>query len=144
MPILNYTTQIKASKTVGEILDILARQGADNIQIEYGQPFAGERVPVALTFMVTLHSQPIYYRLPVRWQGVRRALRKEAPRYQTDEQAFRVAWRIIKDWVEAQLALIQSEQAELAEVFLPYAVMPDGVTVWEQFKARQLPPPIDK
>ena len=38
----------------------------------------------------------------------------------TYEQACRVAWRIIKDWLEAQMALIQTQQADLAEIFLPY------------------------
>jgi hypothetical protein len=45
-----------------------------------------------------------------------------------------VAWRIIKDWTEAQLALVQAGVAELAEVFLPYATHPQtGQTFYENF-----------
>ena len=36
------------------------------------------------------------------------------------EQAFRTAWRIIKDWGEAQLALLETEMVDFEEVFMPY------------------------
>jgi len=41
-------------------------------------------------------------------------------------QARRIAWRFIKDWVAAQMALIEAQQATLAQVFLPYAVVAGG------------------
>ena len=44
-------------------------------------------------------------------------------------QAVRVAWRIVKDWVEAQMALVETQMVTTAEVFLPYAVMKDGRTL---------------
>lgn len=52
----------------------------------------------------------------------------------TKLQARRVAWRIIKDWLEAQLALYQPGQAEMAEVFLPYAIAADGRSAYQIFK----------
>lgn len=36
------------------------------------------------------------------------------------EQAVRVGWRIIRDWVRAQCAIIESEMVTLEQVFLPY------------------------
>ena len=51
------------------------------------------------------------------------------------EQALRVSWRIIKEWVEAQMAIIEAGQAELSEVFLPYAVTKDGDTVYQKLKS---------
>lgn len=140
MAILNYTTQIDAAKTVGEIMAILARHGAENVSIHYSNARPGApRQPIACTFHVAIDSIVVAFRLPVRWEGVGRALNREAPpRYRSDEQALRVAWRIVKDWVEAQMALIEAQQAELAEIFLPYAVTPSGETMYEQFKSRQL------
>src|SRR6266699_3370040 len=44
-----------------------------------------------------------------------------APRYRTREQAERTAWRVTRDWLEAQLALIQCGLASMDQVFLPYA-----------------------
>jgi hypothetical protein len=41
----------------------------------------------------------------------------------------------VKDWVEAQLALVEAQQAQLAEVFLPYAVMRGGQTAFQAFEA---------
>jgi hypothetical protein len=48
-------------------------------------------------------------------------------------QAERVSWRILKDWVEAQLALIESGQAEMGQVFMPYAMNDQGRTMYELF-----------
>jgi hypothetical protein len=42
---------------------------------------------------------------------------------------------VVKDWVEAQVALIQSGQATLAQLFLPHAVRPDGRTLFETVAA---------
>ena len=36
------------------------------------------------------------------------------------EQANRTAWRIIKEWIPAQMALIETEMVTVEEVFLPY------------------------
>lgn len=129
MPILNYTTKIEPIQTVGEIQSILAKHGAANISIDYldGQP-------IALTFCIYLNQDLINFRLPSNWQGVYKVLSKttEIPnRYKTQEQARATAWRITKDWVEAQMAIIQSGLATLPEVFLPYAVTQTGQTLYE-------------
>lgn len=57
--------------------------------------------------------------------------RKITPRLRTMEQASRVAWRIIKDWLAAQLALIKAEMVTLEQVFLPYAQNADGATLFD-------------
>ena len=44
-------------------------------------------------------------------------------------QAVRTAWRIVKDWVEAQMALVETQMVTTRDVFLPYAVMRDGRTL---------------
>lgn len=80
MPILNYTTKIDASKTLGEIQGILARHGANNISIDYQN---GN--PIALTFTIEIsgvrpvgfpghESDPsgllLNFRLPSNYPGV--------------------------------------------------------------------------
>jgi len=52
-------------------------------------------------------------------------------KYKTQTHARCVAWRIVKDWVRAQLALIESGQATLPQLFLPHAVRADGRTFFE-------------
>jgi hypothetical protein len=56
-----------------------------------------------------------------------------APRYSTVERAARVAWRILQDWVSAQLAIIETEMVGLDQVMLPYAhTDSSGTTVYER------------
>lgn len=133
MAILNYTTQIAADKTVGEIQAILAKAGAQQILTEYDN----ERVLCALSFRLLLPSGMLSFRLPANFDGVLRALKRDKKlptRLMTKEQASRVAWRILKDWIEAQMAIVQAECADLTEVFLPYAQNNQGVTLYEQLK----------
>jgi hypothetical protein len=136
MPILNYTTTIDVHKTMGEIQEKLAKAGALAISIDYGEG----GTPTALTFVVKIRDVLVNFRLPSRHEGVfrRLTLDENVPnRFRTEDQARRVAWRIIKDWVEAQLAIIEAGQAELAEVFLPYAVMPNGRTLFQEFETNK-------
>lgn len=131
MAILNYTTTIAPSKTVGEIQAILAKHGATNVMIDYA---GGE--PVAIAFTIPFQQDFLSFRLPSNAEGVYQALKKDpkAPnRYKTQEQARRVAWRITKDWVEAQLAIIEAGLASLPEVFFPYLLNAQGQTLFSVF-----------
>lgn len=126
--LLNYTTTIEPIKTAGEVMGMLAAKGVKSINIDYNN---GE--PTGLSFMVEIKNRPVYFRLPCNYEGAERALRRTAPaRYQTLDQAKRVAWRIVKDWVEAQLAIIECGQAEMAEVFLAYAITETGQTLFQR------------
>ena len=133
MPILNYTTKVSPERTVNQIQAILVKAGARGIMIEYQ-----DKKPVTVVFAIEYRSQEISYRLPCRWERVHHLLKESAGRnaYKTEEHAHRVAWRIIKDWVEAQLAIVESDLVDLPEVFLPYAIGQDGRTVYESFESR--------
>lgn len=133
MAILNYTTQIDTYKTISEIQKLLVTKGAASINVDYDK--AGN--PASLTFFMMINESPINFRLPSNWYGVRRVLEKDRKvpnKLKTDEQAMRVSWRITKDWVEAQMAIIEAGLAELPEVFLPYAVTSSGATLFQHIK----------
>jgi len=139
MAILNYTTKIDANKTIGEIQRILAKGKAKQISVDYDD----DENPSAIQFMIVYLEQPVYFRLPCNVDGVYRALcASKAPHsLRTTAQARRVAWRIIKDWTEAQLAIVEANQAEMTEVFLPYALDTSGQTFFQVFtesKQKQL------
>jgi hypothetical protein len=137
MPILNYTTAISVQKTAGEIQEILARVGARTVVIEYGP----DRIPEAIVFQVDINGRMVSFRLPSQWCGVHKSLMKSNAerRYKTEDQARRVAWRIIKDWTEAQVAIIEAGAAELPEVFMPYLINPKtNQTLFEDFKGNFL------
>ena len=72
------------------------------------------------------------FRLPCDWKPVLAILTKDKKnphRYGSEQkrlhwegewrdQAVRTAWRIVKDWVEAQMALVETQMVTTAEVFL--------------------------
>lgn len=96
----------------------------------------------ALSFKIKIGEQSMGFRLPCDWKPVYAILTKgkknphswnEAKKLHWESewraQAVRTAWRIVKDWVEAQMALVETQMVTTAEVFLPYAVMHDGRTL---------------
>jgi len=130
MAILNYTTKITTEKTAGEIQRKLADAKAQAVLCEYDN----DRVMCAMSFRIMTSHGSVFFRLPANTQGVFKALQsnKKIPKkLRTKEQAARVAWRILKDWVEAQLAIVEAEMADLTEVFLPYAQNQSGKTIYE-------------
>jgi hypothetical protein len=122
MPILNYTTEVSVDKTVNEIYRILTNAGAKQVTFEN----SGDKLVTAITFVVDLDGEPLAFRLEPSPDGVLASMRRDnAPRrYQNTKQALRVAWRILKNAVDAQMAIYQSKQADLAEIFVAHAVDP--------------------
>ncbi len=138
MAILNYTTTVDSFKTVSEIEYILMKHKAKSIMKNYDGEFI-----IGLSFLIDTGVQQIPVRLPVKVDECLKVLKKEKrenPRKQikdTREQAERVAWRILKDWVEAQMALLDIEMVRFEEIFLPYIQTNNGQTVYERLEERQ-------
>lgn len=145
MGILNYTTSVAAEKTVGEIVAILAKKGANTVSQEYT-----EGVISGVSFVFPVGGIPIHFTLPANEAGVQAYMLREAiskqPSWKRDlsslpkerqasikAQARRTAWRILKDWIEAQVALVESQQADMGQVFMPYANHTSGRTMYELF-----------
>jgi hypothetical protein len=117
---LNYTTSIEVGKTIGEITGILVQAGAQKILIDYK-----DKQPSAISFKINSKEGEFSVILPAKPANVLQILKKQkaemGSRMKTKadyEQACRVAWRIIKGWLEAQIAMIEADQAELPEIFL--------------------------
>jgi hypothetical protein len=136
--LLNYTTSVEVERTVGEIARILVGHGASSISTDY---LAGR--PVSVSFVLVGPRGRDAYRLPTRVDRVRAVLERQrkagliAPRHCTAEQAARVAWRILRDWVEAQLAIVAAGMVDLDEVLLPYQLQ-EGRTFFEWYAERKL------
>jgi len=136
MNLKDYTTEVGAERTIMEIERILAQFGASKIMKDY----LSDGTVNALAFQLNGKG----YRLPANIQGVKKILydgMKEVHAKDVmskrDVRARNVAWRIIKDWIYAQMSLIASGQAQPDEVLLPY--MWDGKrTVYELFKDGKL------
>lgn len=131
MALLNYTTKIDPDKTAGEIAEMLRKAGARAVLTEYDEK--GEYIS-SLSFRMRVGEQDMGFKLPCDWKPVLEILkndRKVDPRFCTHEQAVKVSWRIVKDWIEAQLAIIETKMVKTEDVFLPYAIMKDGRTLVE-------------
>lgn len=141
MPILNYTTEVPAERTVGEITTLLIRKGARSITTDY----TAEGELRAVAFSMVVGGIPVMFQLPANVEGVATAMLKDKPwnsKHRIDARKYNakvrgqakwVAWRILKDWVAAQMALIESGQAEAAQVFMPYAQQDNGQTMYQLF-----------
>jgi hypothetical protein len=139
MPLLNYTTKVGAGVTVAQIQQILAAGGASAVLTEYN----AAREIVAVNFRLHTAFGEIAYRLPANVPAVIIALNKQVDakklprRYRNDkEQAERIAWRIVKDWIEAQLAIDQIGCAKLEQVMLSFAVDESGKTFYDRLVTR--------
>lgn len=136
MAYLNYTTEIPAEKSVQQIQAMLIRKKAHAILTEYDD----SGVLTAISFRIKNAYGILSFRLPsnvpkvfailVRDPKIRSGLK-------TREQAARVAWRVVKDWLEAQMAILELEMVDLEQIFLPFAQDADGRTVYDAMKLRQ-------
>ena len=122
MPLKNYTSNVPASHSIGWIENKLIRHGARQILKEY----AVDGRLGSIAFIIEAHGIELPFKLPARIAECEKVLKGECrrPRKETfkriAEQAERTAWKILADWVDAQMAMIELAQVDLLEVFLPY------------------------
>lgn len=125
MNIKNYTSTVSVISSISRIEHSLACAGATHIAKIYEEGGTGR--PIGMIFQINSNGVPVAFRLPAKtesvfkifWQGIKK------PRPKTEinikAQADRTAWKILSDWIDIQVSLIQLNQAEAIEVFLPYA-----------------------
>lgn len=133
LSIKNYTTSIKIEKTINEIEQCLAQNGASSIFKMYDS----EGLPMALAFQIIIDGKEIAFKLPMKAEKILIVLEKSniQNRYKNIEQARRTGWRIIKDWVESQIALYQINLVKFEEIFLPYMYnLKTNKTLFEQLE----------
>lgn len=141
MPILNYTTDVPVTRTIAEMEARLLAYGASSIRRDFD-----DGRPIALHFVITTPAGRQAFRLPVNIPGVRSAIERDATdrpslrRYLRPDQVQRITWRIAKDWLEAQLAIVDAHMASVDEIMLPYLIVPGGKTLYQAFtEQRALP-----
>lgn len=135
MAILNYSTSIDSVKTIGEISSFLVGRKANKISVDYK-----DGVAIALTFCIPTKKHGIlFYELPCNWEGVLAVMKMEkvGKKYENKDQALRTGWRIIKVWVEAQMAIVDAGLVDMEEIFLPYVIMKEGVPLYKSIGNRE-------
>jgi len=139
MGILNYTTSVPVNRTISQIQGLLVSHGARAIMINYNNA----QEPESCSFIVPTRNGELPFRLPANIKAVEKVMERDRlPGYKKEGQPTRVAWRILKDWIEAQMAIIEAEMVSLEEVFLPYLLAKDNQTLYQVMSSRGflLPP----
>ena len=130
MPIKNDTSKVPANGSISEIQDALVKHGATGMLYKYEQ---GTGRIEALQFLLQIKNQDVAFSPSIPWQRFQRVLQlQNVPKSQDEEYVYRVAWRNIRDWVMAQLALYETEIVEMPQVFLPFATDAKGQTLYEK------------
>ena len=126
--ILNYTTEIGVGRTIGEIQEMLRVHGASDVMVSYDD----DRNPTKVQFMIKTQWGPRPFALSANVRGVYTVLcaqasnGKVARRFASEDQAQRVSWRIIREWLASQLAMIEASLVTIEQALLPYmSVRPD-------------------
>lgn len=132
--IKNYTSSIPASLSMSRIEEMLVKAGAMDIHKSYNN----DQVCDAIIWVMIVPGvvQPLHFKLPAKVEACYNALWKqyckevkkpqESTKKTIREQSARTAWKIIHDWVELQLTMIELDQAEPMELFLPYVYNPES------------------
>lgn len=139
MALKNYTSA--GHGTFEKIQKVLASHGANKIMYDYGP----DGQLTAITFGLDINGQQMGFRLPALTENVvqimyggtdRWGRQKKITQAQRD-QAYKTAWANIRDWIDAQMALIDTRQVKLEQVFLPYLIVRGNQTLFEQLESRQ-------
>ena len=133
MPIKNYTTKIEESQSLGEIMGALAKAGARKIMVDYDD----QGLPCGLTFGLETAAGPMGFALPANVDGMMAVFAKQKVKPDV-QQARRTAWRNVRDWIMAQLAMIETGMVQTEEVFLPYMVNREGQTLFQVYQSGNL------
>lgn len=124
--LMNYTTSIPASRSIAEIQEMLISFGATSIVMD-----APDKRVNALRFIFPLDGKPIPFSLPVDISKTASVLwveyhnktpKGKKTKDEMRDDAERIAWRILRDWVHAQLSILTIEAAVFIDVFAGYLV----------------------
>lgn len=92
---------------------------------------------LAVTFALDCCGMLRGLRLEAKPDGVLSVMAKERTKCDP-AQAERIAWRNVKDWIAAQIALVETEQATMDELFLPKLVDQNERTLYDAFQSGRL------
>ncbi len=116
---------------MAEIQKMLVLHGAKHVNLEYEN---GTGRISQVVFSIELNNKLIGFRLPIHWQACKDTMIEQGNRRaeRDDDYCYRVAWRILRDWVDVQMAILETKMVSLPQIFLPYAMSATGETMFER------------
>lgn len=137
MPIKNYTSKVKPTQTIIEIEEILQEHGIRQMH----KFFDDDGQVEGIYFTIPFGDRMVHYKMPAKVEAVRQIMADDPdirPGYVKNARC--VAWRIIKDWIDAQLTMVKVNLVEIHQIFLPYAYDPSsGETLYDKFASGNMP-----
>jgi hypothetical protein len=131
----NYTSDIPMNRLFDKLNKTLIEHQAKSITFGYNP--AGKCVSVEFAIELA-DGKRLQIKLPARIDQAAEILKQQynqgliRDRKVLDpDQAYRVAWRNILDWTEAQMAMVDIQMVKMQEVFLPYLTNKQGLTMYE-------------
>lgn len=140
----NYSTTVPAEKSIGEIEKLLLAFGAENIMKKANKEL---RQFTEIMFSFEINGKQVPFKLPANVNNVReyiylqhcsKSRRSRKSKEDFNAEAYRITWRLIKDWVHAQLSIISSDMVKAEEVFLPYLMIDKDRTLSQKFVAGEM------
>lgn len=125
----------KSKNTMEAIQKSLATHGAKRIMFDYDN--AGRVQGIA--FILDVEGSDIPFKMPARIDNVAIVMYGES--YinldeKRQDQAYRTAWANIRDWIIAQMAMLDTRMATIEEIFLPYMADSMGETLYEKINRK--------
>jgi hypothetical protein len=136
-------TYSTSTRVFDDIQQTLRDHKARSCTLDYD----GKSKVSGISFVLDIQGRLLQFRLPARYENVEKLFVRQKRRKLTEaeiDQAYRTAWANIRDWLAAQMALIETEMVSMEEVFLPYLLDDQSkMTYFEALQARQfaLPSP---
>ncbi len=142
MPLANYSTTVAHTKTATEIIGMLRKHGVRRVI----EDTDGDGNVIALQFVIETATGTPSFKLPVNVESCRATLQRQrdfgeisGPVAVSTERARNVAWRIVKDWIRAQIGLIETGMVVMEEVFMPYLMLDERTSIFEALRDGRLP-----
>lgn len=133
MAIKNYRSEVDAYTSLGEIQGALAKHGARQIMVEYDD----DGDPSGVAFSIETPAGRRGFMLPANIDGVMAVFQQQKVKANR-AQATRTGWRNIRDWVLAQMAIIEAGMVSMDEVFFPYLTDGKGNTIYGLYQTGRL------
>ena len=108
MKIKNYTSSVPANTSVMRIEQLLVKAGAQDINKKY----EGQELK-AISFLMMVGGNVIPFKLPAKIKSVEKVLMSQIKRPQPGTrdrikaQSERTAWKLVHEWVQIQMTMIQ-------------------------------------
>ena len=132
----NYTTKVPAKQSIDEIQVALVTHGAAGILFEFEKSTG---LISALKFRMVVKGQDVMFKMPVDWREFQAVLQNQkVARANDDAYVYRVAWRILRDWVIAQMAIFEAKNVSIPQLLLGFGMYDENLTIYQALQEKKL------